>query len=56
MKNITYLFMVYKNADFVRHTFERLKGDDVRFFVHVDKKARRISFAYKKFPTYVSLP
>ena len=50
MKIITYLFMVYKNSNFVRHIFERLKGDNVRFFVHVDIKSKEDFSCLKAIP------
>ena len=50
MKIITYLFMVYKNSNFVRHIFERLKGDNVRFFVHVDIKSTEDFSCLKEIP------
>lgn len=39
MKHITYLFMVYKNAEFVRHTVERLACVNASFYVHVDSQS-----------------
>lgn len=39
-QKITYLFMVYKNADFVLHTCQQLAGEDVGFYVHVDVKSK----------------
>lgn len=37
---ITYLFLVYKNADFVYHTCKMLEGNDIYFHVHIDKKSK----------------
>ena len=36
MSNITYLFVAYKNADFVLHTIDKLGNQGVKFYVHVD--------------------
>lgn len=36
---ITYLFLIYKNAEIVHHTCQRLSGDGIRFLVHVDKNS-----------------
>lgn len=37
---IIFLFLVYKNVDFVSHTCSQLSGDDVYFYLHVDKKSQ----------------
>lgn len=50
MKNLTYLFLVYKNASFVRHTFDRLNGENVQFYVHVDGNSKEDFSCLKELP------
>ena len=56
---VIYLFMVYKNADFVYHICQRLSAPNVYFHFHVDSKSeedfsrlrdlKNISFSSKRF-------
>lgn len=40
MPKIAYLFLVYKNADFVYHTCKMLEGKDTYFYIHVDSGSK----------------
>ena len=58
---ITYLFLIYKNPSIVLHTCQRLEGEGVSFYVHVDAnsnidfsaltKIPNLSFSDKRFAT-----
>lgn len=37
---IIFLFLVYKNLEFVRHTCSKLSGNDVFFYIHADLKSK----------------
>lgn len=37
---ITYLFLIYKNPEIVYHICQRLRGEGIRFLVHVDKNSK----------------
>lgn len=37
---ITYLFLIYKNAEIVYHTCKKLSGEGIRFLVHVDRNSK----------------
>lgn len=57
--DVVFLFMVYKNADFVYHTCQRLSAPNVYFHIHVDSKSeedfdrlkelKNVSFSSKRF-------
>ena len=36
---ITYLFLIYKNANIVYHTCQKLSGEGINFLIHVDKNS-----------------
>lgn len=58
---ITYLFLIYKNPAIVLHTCQRLEGEGVSFYVHVDANSNidfsalteipNLSFSDKRFTT-----